>query len=83
MIVFLQGAVAMGCAVAGLFFLRFWRESRDRFFLQFAFAFWVLAISYIMLGTILMATEWRVYVFVVRLLAFCLIIFAIFDKNRT
>jgi hypothetical protein len=83
MITFLQGAVAMGCAVAGLFFLRFWRESRDRFFLQFAFAFWVLAISYIMLGTISLATEWRVYVFVVRLVAFCLIIFAIFDKNRT
>jgi hypothetical protein len=79
---FLQGAVAMGCVVAGLFFLRFWRESLDRLFLQFAFAFWLLAFSFVMLGTISFATEWRVYVFVVRLVAYCLILLAIIDKNR-
>jgi len=28
------------------------------------------------------ATEWRLYVFLVRLLAFCLILFGVFDKNR-
>ena len=33
---FFQGTVAMGCAVAGLFFLRFWRDARDRLFLLFA-----------------------------------------------
>ena len=33
---FLLGAIAMGCAVASLFFFRFWRNTRDRFFLLFA-----------------------------------------------
>jgi membrane protein DedA with SNARE-associated domain len=37
---------------------------------------------YTLLGTVAFATEWRVYVFVVRLVAFCLILYAIFDKNR-
>jgi hypothetical protein len=82
MVIFLQGAVAMGCAVAGLFFLRFWRDSRDRLFRWFALAFWVLALSYALLGLIAFATEWRVYVFVLRLLAFSLILFGIYEKNR-
>ena len=82
MTVLLQGAVAMGCAVAGLFFLRFWRDSRDRLFLSFAFAFWLLAVSYVLLGTIAFAREWQVYIFVLRLLAFCLILLGIFEKNR-
>lgn len=81
-VAFLQGAVAMGCLVAGVFFLRFWQQSRDRLFLRFAWAFWLLALSYTLLGLVSFATEWRVYVFVVRLLAFCLIIYGILEKNR-
>jgi hypothetical protein len=79
---FLYGASAMGCAVAGLYFLRFWRESFDRLFLMFALAFWLLAANYALLGTIQFANENRVYVFTVRLVAFCLILYGIFDKNR-
>jgi hypothetical protein len=81
-IAFLHGAVAMGCAVIGVFFMRFWRESRDRLFLHFASAFWILAISYVLLGLVAFATEWRVYVFVVRPLAFCMILYGILEKNR-
>jgi hypothetical protein len=79
---FVQGAVAMGCAVAATFFWRFWRRSRDRLFLFFSSAFLLLAVSYVLLGTIAFATEWRVYIFMVRLLAFCLILYGIFEKNR-
>ena len=79
---FIQGAVAMGCVVIGVFFLRFWQQSRDGLFLRFAFAFWALALSYALLGVVAFATEWRVYVFMVRLAAFCLILYAIFEKNR-
>ena len=79
---FLQGAVAMGCAIVGIFFLRFWRQSRDRLFLRFAWAFWLLAASFALLGVVAFATEARVYVFVVRLFAFCTILYAIFEKNR-
>jgi hypothetical protein len=79
---FLHGAVAMGCALVGIFFIRFWRESRDRLFLHFASAFWILSFSYVLLGLVAFATEWRVYVFVVRLFAFCMILYGILDKNR-
>ena len=79
---FVQGAVAMGCVVAGTFFLRFWRESRDRLFLYFCAAFWMLGLSYAALGTVSVATEWRVYVFLLRLLAFCTILLGVAEKNR-
>jgi hypothetical protein len=79
---FLHGAVSMGCALIAVFFLRFWQQSRDRLFLRFASAFFVLSFSYVLLGLISFATEWRVYVFVVRLLAFCMIVYGIVEKNR-
>jgi len=79
---FFHGAVAMGCVIAGVFFLRFWQQSRDRLFLRFASAFWILGLSYALLGLLAFATEFRVYVFVVRLLAFCMILYGIVEKNR-
>jgi len=81
-VTFFYGAVAMGCVIAGVFFLRFWQKSRDRLFLRFASAFWTLGFSYALLGLLAFATEFRVYVFAVRLLAFCMILYAIFEKNR-
>jgi uncharacterized membrane protein len=82
MVTFLRGATAMGCLVAALFFLRFWRQSLDRFFLLFALAFAILAFDYAVLGLVSFATEWRVYVFGVRLVAFGMILGAIALKNR-
>jgi uncharacterized protein DUF5985 len=79
---FLHGATAMGCAVASLFFFRFWKEARDRLFAFFAWAFVLLAINYGTMGMPGLVTEWRVPVFVVRLLAYVLILYAIVDKNR-
>jgi heme A synthase len=80
---FFQGAVAMGCLAIGLFFLRFWRQSRDRLFLWFGIAFWILSLSYILLGTMTFATEWRISVFMLRLVAFCVILYGIYVKNRS
>ena len=51
-------------------------------FLMFALAFWLLAANYALLGTIEFANEGRVYVFTVRVVAFSLILYGIFDKNR-
>jgi hypothetical protein len=78
----LYGATAMGCLVAGLFFLRFWRASLDRLFLLFSLAFWILALAYSVRGVFPAATEWHLYVFGIRLVAFGLILYAIVDKNR-
>ncbi len=72
----------MGCATAALFFLRFWRTSLDRLFLWFAIAFALLAGSYTALAVLPAATDWRAAVFGIRLIAFCVILFGIFEKNR-
>jgi hypothetical protein len=82
MLTFLYGAAATGCAVIGLFFWRFWRQSTDRLFLMFALAFWMLAVDRTALGIFAFTDEWRAYVFLLRLVAFCLILYGIVEKNR-
>jgi hypothetical protein len=82
-IVFLQAATAMGAWVVGLLFLRFWRETRDALFGLFGAAFWILALSYTLLGLFSPTEEARPYVYLLRLVAFLLIIAAIAGKNRT
>ena len=79
---FLWGALAATGSIAGLFFLRFWWMTRDRLFLVFAAAFWVLAVQWTGLAVLEVADESRHYLFVLRLLAYLLILLAILDKNR-
>ena len=79
---FLPGAIVMASWVAGLLFLRFWRKSRDRLFLIFALAFWVLSLHWIGLAIAQPSDETRHYFYLFRLAAFLLILWAIIDKNR-
>ena len=44
MVEFLHGGSFLAAAVIALFFLRFWRDSGDRFFGFFALAFAILAV---------------------------------------
>ena len=76
------GAIAMASLVAALFFLRFWRETRDRFFLLFAMAFFIEALSRAALGLTTTSQEYEPVFYIMRLLAFGLIIVAIVYKNR-
>lgn len=78
----LHGAMAMGTLVIGLFFLRFFRERKDTLFLLFGIAFWLLAVNHIALAFVAPAAEATVGAYVIRLLAFGLIITAIVQKNR-
>ena len=80
--VFLTGALACGFAVAALFFLRFWRDSRDRLFAIFAVAFGLLAVQRVMLGLEVALVEDDTWYYGIRLLAFLLMLYAIVDKNR-
>ena len=82
LVIFLQGLSAAGAWAAGVFFLRFWYESRDRLFAFFAAAFWLMALSWSLLGALSLAAETRPYVYGIRLIAFLLIIIATIDKNR-
>ena len=83
MVMFLWGALTMGCGVAGLFFLRFWRRSGDRFFAFFAAAFWMLAANWLVLGLADPGDEARHWVYAMRIVAFLLLIVAVLDKNRS
>jgi hypothetical protein len=78
---FFLGAIVLGCLVAGLFFLRFWRRTRDRLFLIFAVALWTLGGNWLALAFI-NADEVRTVLYAVRLAAFVLILAGIWDKNR-
>jgi hypothetical protein len=82
LVALLDGAVAMGCAVIGAFFFRFWRQSSDRLFLFFALAFGILALDYVLMGLLGSSPEWRVPVFTVRLAGFLVILMGIIEKNR-
>ena len=82
MIEFLSGIASAGSLGVGLFFLRLWRETRDRFFVLFGLAFWVLALNWFLLVWAQPPSEHRHYFYILRLVAFLLIIVAIVDKNR-
>jgi hypothetical protein len=79
---FILGAVFMLCLVAGTFFLRFWRKTKDRLFLMFAIAFWMLGVNWATLVFAPEQDELRTALYVVRMLAFVLILAAVIDKNR-
>ena len=78
---FLSGAVTMGFLVACLFFLRFWRRTADRFFLAFAVAFFLLALNQGLAQWIGAADERVGYTYLLRVLAFAIILGAIAAKN--
>lgn len=77
-----SGMLIMGYLVAGLFFLRFWRETRDRLFGIFAGAFWLLGVQRALLAVVETSPVGTIWVYGLRLLAFVLILVAIIDKNR-
>ena len=79
---FMLGALVLGCAVVGLFFLRFWRKTRDRLFAIFAVAFWLLGVNWLALAFTEQDEAKTIY-YAIRLLAFVLILIGIFDKNRS
>lgn len=76
---FLFGAITMGLVVAGLFFAKFWRRSRDPLFALFALAFWLLAINQALVLAV--PQEERSFIYLLRLAAFALIAWAIVQKN--
>jgi hypothetical protein len=78
---FLLGAIAMGSAVAALMFLRFWRQSRDRLFLYFAASFMLEALNRALFTYNGARSEEATLYYVVRLVSYGLILWAIVEKN--
>jgi hypothetical protein len=79
---FLSGLVTMGYLTAGLFFVRFWRRTRDRLFAAFAAAFGLLALEQALLTLQGASREEQTWVYLLRIAAYGLIIAAVIQKNR-
>jgi hypothetical protein len=81
MVAFAAGAVTMACFLAGVFFLRFWSRTRDRLFLAFTGAFWLLAANAALPVLLKRPAEEHGEIYLLRLAAFLTIIIAILAKN--
>jgi hypothetical protein len=78
---FITGANTIGYLVAGLLFLKFWRRTQDGLFLTFACAFGLMAINQAIPSLFGIPDEDLGGVYLLRLAAFLLIIWAILRKN--
>jgi hypothetical protein len=78
-LVSMTAAASFGVAV---FFLRFWRQTRDRLFGFLAAAFTLFAMNWLLVAAITPALESRHLVYLLRLAGFILIIVGVIDKNR-
>jgi hypothetical protein len=82
MLQILRGMLLLSSVVAAVFFARFYAKSRDRFFALFAAAFAMMACNWLGVGLTLAHEESRKWVYVVRLVAFLLMLAGIVEKNR-
>lgn len=78
----ISGAIVMGYVVAALHFLKFWKRTNDRLFVLFAGAFALLAGQRAGLSLLSGQPDTHLYLYLTRVLAFLVIIYAIIDKNR-
>jgi uncharacterized membrane protein HdeD (DUF308 family) len=78
---FLLGIIATSSVTAGVFFLKFWKQTRDSLFLAFGLAFVVEGLNRCAVLLLAKPSEGNPYIYIVRLLAFLLILGAILQKN--
>jgi hypothetical protein len=77
----LAGAIAMASLIIALFFVRFWRSSGDRFFLYFALSFSIEGLHRVYVVMSDGGGEDSPLHYLIRLLAYGLILWAILEKN--
>jgi uncharacterized membrane protein HdeD (DUF308 family) len=79
--IFLLGIVAACYLLAGLFFVRFWRSTRDTLFLAFAVFFGIQGGSSAFIVSLSHPNEGSLWIGVVRLLSILAVLAAILWKN--
>lgn len=79
---FMLGALALAAFIVGFFFTHYYRLSRDRFFALFGGAFGLLGVQWTLVGLLQPDAELKPWIYLIRLVAFLIILYAIFDKNR-
>lgn len=76
----LTGAITMASLIIALFFLRFWRNTGDRFFLYFSLSFLIEGLHRLYSALNNDAEDTPLH-YLIRLLAYGLILWAILEKN--
>lgn len=79
--IFLLGATAAASFTAFVFFLRFWRDTRDFLFAAFGFFFLVEGVNRVLLSSMRHPSEGSPWIYVARLIALLLLLGAIVAKN--
>ena len=77
----LTGAIGMGFLIAALFFLRYWKSTKDRFFLYFAVSFFIQGINRLMFLHGGNVTDESSIAYFFRFIAYALILVAVLEKN--
>jgi len=80
---FLLGVIAAACTTAGVFFLKFWKETSDTLFLAFAAFFLIEALSRVALLFFAKPNEGSPWIYLIRLAALLWILVAILRKNSS
>jgi uncharacterized membrane protein HdeD (DUF308 family) len=78
---FLLGVISTASLAAGLYFLKFWRDTRDSFFLLFAASFILEAFNRAAILLLQRPNEGNPSIYLLRLVSFVLILVAILRKN--
>lgn len=78
----LAGGSALAAAAIALYFMRFWRQTRDSFFALFALAFVMFVVNRALVAVVDDEHQSEPWLYLPRLFAFLLIIAAIVYKNR-
>ena len=78
---FLLGVISTCSVLASMFFLKFWRRTRDSLFLAFGIAFLVEGINRAVLLDLSNPNQGHPLTYVVRLLASLIILAGILHKN--
>jgi uncharacterized membrane protein HdeD (DUF308 family) len=79
--IFLLGFIAACSLSAALFFLRFWRDTRDSLFLAFTVFFILQGFSYIFILRLSHPNEGSLWLFLLRLISVLSVLGAILWKN--
>ena len=79
---FLLGVIVTSSLIAGMFFLKFWRRTGDQLFMAFAAAFLIESLNRLFFLFMENPNEGSPIIYIVRLLAFLLILIAIVRKNQ-
>ena len=80
MIEFLSGALTLGFVIIGVWFLRFWKRTRDHLFLSFAIAFFLFAANQLLSLLLTWDGEIR-YEYFLRVRGYIVILAGIARKN--